>query len=120
MKFTGTLLNLDGQPDSSGEIFSPDTEIAIHSNGLEYTPVMLDFKTPVGQAILSRNEKSITYEMEIDEAALTPGFAKLLTPSIYGSLKKREGMQLLIVDVHGISLTVAANADSRIKKLGEE
>jgi len=118
MKFTGVLVNLDGQPDSFGDVIDSDCEIDI----AEKIFVLYEFdqESLLGFAKLVKEDSTIKYEIEITNDCLPEEDIKLLAPCVGGSILKREGRKITKMSVNHIGLSIEGNSDPRIKSMGEQ
>lgn len=118
-EYTGTVLIMDGIEDVTGDIFAPDSIVNI-KDGI---PVTLEFDNEpdsyLGEAILMKNNEKIDYKIKLINDRISDQMARLLTPCIGGSVKKRDGKTIKEFSITSIALSIG-NADLRIKKLGEE
>lgn len=122
-EYTGTVLILDEKPDLNGDSFSKDSIINI----ADRIPVTLQFEnTPegyLGEVILIKNDDKIDYKIQLIDEKISDQMAKTLTPCIGGSIKSfiktKKGRAINKFTIKSIGLSVG-NADTRIKKLGEE
>lgn len=112
--FTGVVLNMDGEPDLTGDVITNETEVHILE---EKVPVTLNFNESetVGQARIFRDGNQLKYEIEVDEK-FSKELYKQLVPCIGGSTKRRVGKKIMEATVRSIGLA-SGNADPRIKKL---
>ena len=117
MKFTGKLLNLDGNPDVAGDCFPSDCKINIKNPVVVTHEFVLSPKTFLGFGKIKRTKKSLIYEIEINTKQLPKDFYKLLTPAVGGSIVNRNGKEIRECIIHQIGLSVAKNSDPRIKPL---
>jgi hypothetical protein len=118
MKFKGTLLNIDGHADSSGDIFTRTSKIEFPKE-VKVTHEFSNEKI-LGTGKISRQGKRLTYEIDIYPELLPPEVVKQLTPAIGGSIKQRDGHKITKATINQIGLSISGNADPRIKKLGEQ
>jgi len=118
MKFTGIILNLDGQLDSAGDSFPPNTQIELPETVHCYYE--FDKKKPLGIGKIIKEDNLLKYEIDTPDNLLTRDLAKLLTPAIGGQIIEREGNIIRRSRITEIGLSISSNADKRIKKLGEE
>lgn len=119
MKFTGTLLNMDGHADSQGDIFTRMAKIDIPKEAIKVTH-NFDQSKILGSGKITREGKKLTYEIELDTTILPAEVLKQLTPAVGGVVHRRRGNKIEEVRITQISLSGSSNADSRIKKLGEQ
>lgn len=120
MKFTGVLVNLDGQPDSFGDIIDSSCEIDIAKD----IKVTHEFNNGpesfLGVANLIRESDVVKYEIDIKVDKIPDGLLKLLVPCVGGSIKQRDGKKITKCTFNSIGLSIEGNADPRIKPLGEQ
>ena len=118
MTFEGVILNIDGQPDSSGDVFAEGCVLEIADKPV---PIFRDFDHAeiVGEARLIRDGSQVKYKIDIWEAAMPEQLARMLTPCIGGSILEKEENLIKKAKLTMVGLATI-NADSRIKKLGEE
>jgi hypothetical protein len=118
-KYTGTVLIMDGQPDSTGDAFPPDAQVEIK----ESVAVTRDFGDTVsdylGEAKLRREGNEIKYDIELLDELIPDAMARLLRPCVGGSIRKRQDKNIVDFTIRQIGLALD-NADTRIKRLGEE
>src|SRR5665213_734536 len=119
--FTGTLLNLDGVPDSQGDIFDENTAIELPSHRVSVT---LDFhKDPefwLGTAKLFFRSNELCYTMWLDDTRLPKYALETLTPCMAGSTKDIGRGHRKDVRITSIGLFSISNCDPRIKSIGEQ
>ena len=117
--YTGTVLIMDGHPDLSGDIFPPDAKVEIKESiavSMNFGRTVGDY---VGEAKLHQEGNEIKYEIKLLPERIPDEMARLLTPCVGGSIKKRQGKNIVDFTIRQIGLA-KDNADHRIKKLGEE
>jgi hypothetical protein len=119
--YTGTVLNYDGVPDSSGDIFDTNTGIHLPSAPV---PVNFDFRHELefhlGHATLYFRNGELRYNMELDKTRLPKYSLDGLTPCVGGMLISRTDEHIDAVFITSIALTEKNNDDKRIRKLGEQ
>jgi hypothetical protein len=119
MKFTGVVLNLDGQPDSSGDIFSSDIDLKLK----KHVKIVYEFQRPekiIGHGTIKREGDQLTYDIDVDTTSVPEAILKCLTPAIGGHIIARDGKKITKAHITEIGLSISGNDDPRIKKLGEE
>ncbi len=121
IKYTGTVLNYDGIPDLSGDIFDENTAISLPS---ENVPVYFlysdEFESLCGFAKLYFAGSCLRYSMEILRDEKFPKqILDTLTPCITGVIKQRSGSVIKDSFIYSI-LLADYNTDKRIKPLGEQ
>lgn len=120
MKFTGVIVNLDGQPDSFGDIIGPDCDIEI-SRDMKVTHEFNNGPDSfLGIANLIRESDVVKYEIDIRVEKLPEDVLKLLVPCVGGSIVERDGRKITKCKFYSIGLSIEGNADPRIKPLGEQ
>jgi hypothetical protein len=121
IKFTGTVLRLDGMPDSSGDIFDENTAIELPS---QVVPVTFEFHNKpefhLGWAKLYFRPGELKFDMHLDETKLPKYALDDLTPAICGSCSGRDGKRIQYASISSVGLSVSGNADSRIKPLRDQ
>lgn len=120
MKFTGVLVNLDGQPDCFGDIIDSNCEIEIAKDVKVTHEFNHEPESFLGVASLTREANVVKYEIDIVVDKIPEKALKLLTPCIGGSIIKRDGRKITKCTFNTVGLSIEGNADSRIKPLGEQ
>jgi hypothetical protein len=119
--FTGVLLNMDGQPDSSGEIFYPSAVVELPEKEVLVTiGFSRDLPDVVGTAKITKNEEGyLKYDMTITREEIPASVWKQLKPCLGGRILERVDSVIGKFTADSIGLA-GQNADPRIKALGEE
>lgn len=118
MKFK--ILNLDEQPDSTGEVIDP-AGLTFREDVLVTLNFSDEPRDILGTAKLERKEDGLyaeftpTPDWAHDEASL-----KLLYPAVSGVVLDKQGMRLTKTVIQGLGLSTNMNADHRIRRVGEQ
>ena len=111
------VLNLDGVPDSMGEVFDEKTTVTWTLGG-QGVPSVLDFgKTPadnLGFAVLRQQGNKLLADVYIRRPF--PGPVSLY-PAVGGRVIQKKGPRFLDVTITEISLNTRPNADKRIEPI---
>lgn len=117
MKTIVTVLIADGQPDSQGDI--------ILKSGVTFgdmVSVRRDFKNdklPSGSARLFWEGDILKAEIDLQDVDLDAVKAQM-TPAIGGRILEREGSTITQSVIDTIAVQPSANADPRVKKIGDQ
>ena len=121
MKFTGVLAYIDGNPDSSGDSFSPDCKVDISDNiTVSYNfEKGLDKILGFAKVFDDKDDKGIRvlkYEMETIDEKVPDNAARQLVPCLGGKILNRDGDIITDIFVNMVGLSMK-NADGRVKPL---
>jgi len=107
------VLNCDGVPDSSGDIFTPQTVIELpnHVVNIHSTFDDLSARTVIGWATLSLDKQGVLADIWLF------GSAEGLTPAIGGNCTDRNADIMKKVGIYYLVLSYSKNMDKRIKAL---
>lgn len=124
MKFTVKVLNLDGRPDSVGDVIEPD------GVELKPEPVPVEWgfddapRNRMGAARLERRADGVYAEVELNKDwAQDIAGVRLMYPAVGGVTLERGGRDPLHIKrclVTRIGLSSSKNADPRIPSVGEQ
>ena len=119
--FTGTVLNLDGVPDSIGHILDDDTALELPSHEV---PVTFEcFNQPeflLGKAKLFYVNGQLRYKMSINDTRLPEYAVAPLYPCVRGIFTFTTPKQISACKVVSIDLSEYKNCDERILPIGEQ
>lgn len=113
-RFEGTILNLDGVPDSAGDIFSTLSVVDIPTEPILVTHGFTG--EPIGKASLMKSGKQITYNIELFEP-MDVDLATQLYPAVGGSVLCRKDNLITACKLTMVSISSSRNTDPRIERL---
>jgi hypothetical protein len=119
--YVGTLINLDGQPDTAGDVLDADTSVELPSHQVKVT-LNFDHREEfvLGRAKLFIRPSKICYRMDIDDSKLPEYALRDLVPCAGGVVMDRNGKHIKHIFLTSIGLSEAGNADPRIQPIGEQ
>lgn len=119
--YLGTILNLDGWPDLSGDIFDENSGVELLGNPIAVTFEFNNKKeTILGRATLFFSDNKVKYEMRLDDTRLSKERLDSLFPCIGGVVFEREEQRIVRFAIDKVALCSKPNQDYRIKTIGEQ
>ena len=109
------VLNLDGVPDSVGDIFSADTVVTFDKDGVPIKTAFFDpsIEATRGRAMLNREGDALYAYVSFYQEPLR-GY-----PAVGGVLTEHEGPVMKKVAIKEIVISEKPNADKRIERIPE-